>query len=243
MSLVCRLYYSLRQKVTFYAALLYFKLNFIAMPLSIQSVRKDYQKRELLRMDLPSSPDQLLQSWLDEASSIDPEDYNAMCLSTIGADGAPQGRIVLLRSMDKTGIRFFTNYESDKGKGLAIHPQVCLTFYWKEMERQVRISGVAERISTADSDAYFASRPRLSQIGSWASDQSRPVSNESLESRMKAAEERFLNLERIPRPPHWGGYHVNWRSLEFWQGRPSRLHHRWKYEKNPSGWSFTQLDP
>ncbi len=206
-------------------------------------IRKDYQKQSFNRQDLSSTPELLLQKWLDDASEVDSDDYNAMCLSTVDPSGMPSGRIVLLRAIEEDGLRFYTNYTSAKGRDLEENPKVGATFFWKDLERQVRISGIAARLTPQESDAYFASRPRSSQIGAWASQQSRPNIQDDLLDRFGVFEEKFKGAEAIPRPPHWGGYRVMISSCEFWQGRPNRLHQRWRYDRTDEGWIIAPLDP
>ena len=206
-------------------------------------VRKDYQKQSFNRQDLSSTPELLLQKWLDDASEVDSDDYNAMCLSTVDPSGMPSGRIVLLRAIEEDGLRFYTNYTSAKGRDLEGNPKVGATFFWKELERQVRISGVAARLTPQESDIYFASRPRSSQIGAWASQQSRPNIQDDLLDRFGVFEEKFKDAEAIPRPAHWGGHRVMISSCEFWQGRPNRLHQRWRYDRTDEGWTIAPLDP
>lgn len=168
-----------------------------------------------------------------------------MTLATVGADGRPSARIVLVKGVDERGFVFFTNYESRKGRDLAAHPYAALLFYWIELERQVRIEGRVEKTSAEESDRYFASRPVGSRIGAWASEQSAVIdSRATLEAREKAFSERYG--DDPPRPPHWGGYRVVPDTLEFWQGRPSRLHDRLVYTRDaaaPHGWTISRLSP
>lgn len=216
------------------------------MDSSIQHVRKDYQKKALLRQDLPDNPILLLEQWLQESASTDASDYNAMCLSTSNAEGQPDSRIVLLRSITKKGIRFFTNYRSKKGQDIASNPKVSVNFFWRDWERQVRIEGTAEKSSSKVSDAYFASRPRSSQEGAWTSQQSAVNVSPEIESRTKATIEKFKTTTEIPRPEFWGGYDISIEKIEFWQGRPSRLHNRWRFvliDDATFTWSIEQLDP
>ena len=165
-----------------------------------------------------------------------------MTLATVGADGRPAARIVLLRQWDARGFVFFTNYESRKGADLAAHPAAALVFWWGELERQIRVEGNVERVLEAESDAYFASRPRGHRLAAWASSQSAVVPNrETLERAVSEAEARFP--DDVPRPPFWGGFRVVPDRFEFWQGRPNRVHDRIAYERNPEGWMLTRLAP
>jgi pyridoxamine 5'-phosphate oxidase len=218
----------------------------IAMNTNVQKVRKDYAKQELTREDLPNNPVVLLEEWLSAAESTDPDDYNAMCLSSVDETGKPSSRIVLLRSITDQGIRFFTNYESKKGRDIAVNENVCVNFFWRDWERQVRITGVASKCAPKVSDEYFASRPRASQIGAWTSHQSRSNVEPIIQERVKDAIESFKDADVIPRPDFWGGYDLSIEAIEFWQGRPSRLHNRWRYRiKNQSegAWNVDLLDP
>ncbi len=177
------------------------------------------------------------------AQAADPKDFNAMCLATTGDDGRPSSRFVLLKEFDARGFVFYTNLESRKGRQLDAHPDVALCFYWGALEEQVRIEGVAEPVTDAEADAYFASRPRGSRLGAWASTQSSTLASRAeLEARLAEAELRFDGRE-VPRPSHWSGRRVVAQRIEFWVGMPSRLHHRMVYERAGDGWSRRILAP
>jgi pyridoxamine 5'-phosphate oxidase len=168
---------------------------------------------------------------------------DAMTLATVGADGAPDARMVLLKGFGADGFRFFTNYESSKGEQLAATPRAALILHWREVDRQVRIRGPVERLPEAESDAYFATRPRAAQLGAWASPQSRPLADRAeLDARLKEMEARFGDGE-VPRPPHWGGYVVQHDEVEFWQGQVGRLHDRFLYTRDGDGWRIERLGP
>lgn len=211
--------------------------------MDISSIRKDYTLKSLDISDVNDSPFEQFHQWLREAISAEVLEVNAMTLSTLHADGYPNGRVVLLKELDY-GFVFFSNYQSEKGQELENHPKASLTFFWPELERQVRVMGTVEKISESQSDEYFLSRPRGSQIGAWASPQSHKInSREVLEERLKEMQLRFEE-EKLIRPPHWGGYRVLPHKVEFWQGRPSRLHDRILYEKNEAGaWTINRLAP
>lgn len=216
------------------------------MDSNVQKVRKDYTKRELTRENLPDNPVELLNNWLSAAESTDPEDYNAMCLSSVDEAGKPSSRIVLLRSITDEGIRFFTNYKSKKGRDIAANNNVSVNFFWRDWERQVRITGVATKCASTASDVYFASRPRASQIGAWTSHQSQSNVEPKIQERVDDAIDSFKEAGVIPRPEFWGGYDIRIESIEFWQGRPSRLHNRWRYRiknKEEGAWDVDLLDP
>lgn len=188
----------------------------------------------------------LLRRWLQEAKASDPSDYNAMTLSTVGRDGHPNARIVLLRSLEQTeggwSVAFYTNYHSAKGQELLAHPHAAATFFWKALERQLRIRGRVVQMSGADSDRYFASRPRESQIGAWASAQSEQVKDrEALQASWD--EQNNAHGQTVPRPQHWGGFLLHIQELEFWQGRPGRMHDRISAELQQGAWSIRRLQP
>ena len=202
----------------------------------------DFTKGKLEEKDCPRAPHQLLEGWLSAARK-DCKDYNAMVISTVSASGRPSSRVVLLRNLDERGVVFFTNYESRKGEELLARPEACLNFFWPEHERQVRIEGAAERISEAESDAYFAARPRESQLGAWASRQSQEISDRrELEQRMEDLRKEYEGRD-IPRPPHWGGFLVVPSCYEFWQGRAGRLHDRIVYKRTNGPWNMARLSP
>jgi pyridoxamine 5'-phosphate oxidase len=190
------------------------------------------------------APDPLDQfrRWYEAASAATGDRAAAMTLATVGGDGRPSARVVLLRGFDERGFVFFTNYQSRKGRDLAVHPVAAAVLHWSELEAQVRIEGGVTRVGDAESDAYFAGRPRGHRIGAWASDQSRPVSDRAaLEARVREVEARFP--ADVPRPPYWGGYRIRPDVVEFWRGRADRVHDRVCYERNHGGWSVTRLNP
>ncbi len=207
--------------------------------------RRDFAKGTLLEDQVPSDPCKLLEDWYQAAVGSGEVDANAMSLSTLDEDGYPVSRIVLMRGLSTEGITFFTNYLSAKGRQLDRNPKAEVQFLWKALERQVRVRGRVERISSAESDQYFASRPRDSQLGAWASPQSQFLaSREELEQRLQEQSTRFSGETSIPRPPHWGGFRLVPLDFEFWQGRPNRLHDRLKaFPKDSGSWIWRRLAP
>jgi pyridoxamine 5'-phosphate oxidase len=190
-----------------------------------------------------SDPFQLFDEWFAEARSSEPNDPESMALATAGADGQPHVRMVLLKGRGPDGFVFYTNEQSAKGEQLRENGRAALLFHWKSLRRQVRIEGAVERVSDADADAYFASRARDSQLGAWASDQSRPLdSRETFENRFEEAKRRFEGAD-VPRPPHWGGYRVIPDRIEFWSDRPHRLHERRLFTRVADGWTEGLLYP
>ena len=207
--------------------------------------RKSYDKGSLLEAHISENPLELFQKWFFEVDQHFPQDEtNAMTLSTLGEDGFPKGRVVLLKKYTHEGFIFYTNYESEKGKAIIAHPKVSLSFHWAGAERQVIIKGDVEKIAANLSDGYFESRPRDSQLGAHASQQSTVVSSrEVIENQLKKLEEKFEN-KPIPRPEFWGGFIVKPVEIEFWQGRANRLHDRIRYQlQSDLNWKIERLSP
>ena len=213
-------------------------------PAELAALRQDYAQRGLRRGELDPDPVVQFNAWLAEAHARQIIEPNAMTLATVDAAGQPWTRTVLLKICDARGFTFFTNYEGAKGRHLAGNPHAALTFWWGALERQVNVTGVVTKTSPEESDAYFHSRPVSSQLGAWASAQSEVVSGrEQLEAQFTAALEKYGETE-IPLPPHWGGYRLAPQTIEFWQGRRSRLHDRLRYTRQPDGaWKIERLAP
>ncbi|GAB7257415.1 pyridoxamine 5'-phosphate oxidase [uncultured Polaribacter sp.] len=215
------------------------------MSKDLSNYRKSYEKEELLESNCPENPMELFQTWFknaDESNTV--EETNAMNVSTIGKDGFPKNRIVLLKKFTWEGFVFYTNYTSEKGKAIEANNNICLSFFWPALEQQIIIKGIAEKQIENLSDGYFESRPEGSKLGAWASNQSSVVaSRKTLEDNLKSFEKKFEGKE-INRPKHWGGFLVKPISIEFWQGRPNRLHDRIRYslEKDFS-WKIERLAP
>lgn len=213
---------------------------------TVADLRKEYRQAHLGVADVAANPIAQFRAWLDEALAADVPEPTGMTLATVSEDGQPSARVVLLKGVDEAGFVFYTNYESRKGRELEAQPRAALTFWWQALERQVRIEGRVERVSPETSDGYFESRPRGSRLGAWASPQSQPIEERAvLEERLKALQKKYGDEEAVPRPPHWGGYRVVPAAVEFWQGRPSRLHDRLRYRRSESEneWTLERLAP
>lgn len=209
----------------------------------VSDLRKEYTRAGLTESDVAPDPTEQFRRWFDEALAANLHEPNAMTVATATPDGRPSARVVLLKGFDGRGFVFYTNYEGRKGRELEENPRASILFYWGELERQVRIEGTVSRVSDKESDAYYASRPRGSRLGAFASEQSRPVENRGvLEDRLKELEREYEGRD-VPRPAFWGGYRVEPGAFEFWQGRENRLHDRISYRKVRGGWKIERLQP
>lgn len=210
----------------------------------ISELRTEYTRATLDQATVDKNPIAQFEKWFHEALEAEVLEANAMTLSTVTESGRPTARIVLLKGIEQNKFLFYTNYQSQKGKELDNNPACALTFFWPELERQVRIEGISERLESSVSEAYFQSRPRSSQIGAWASPQSTIIKDRSLlEVRAREIEKRFAGNEILPKPNQWGGYAIEPFEIEFWQGRPSRLHDRIVYYKSENQWVIHRLAP
>lgn len=211
---------------------------------NLHEYRKNYSKGALDIDSVDPNPLQQFRTWFHQVADLGGVDeVNAMTLNTLGLDGFPKGRVVLLKKYDENGFYFYTNYHSEKGKAIENHPQVSLSFFWPNLERQVIVKGIAEPTPEAVSDQYFASRPRGSQLGAWVSEQSAVIPNRGiLEQSLKDLELKYEGKE-VPKPPHWGGILVRPSNIEFWQGRPNRLHDRIRYRLVDLDWVIERLAP
>ncbi len=212
--------------------------------MNLSDFRKEYSSKGLHRKDLGDDPIQLFDRWFQQAVELKLTEPNAMTLSTLALDGFPSQRTVLLKAFDEKGFTFFTNYESRKATHIAANPKVCILFPWIDLERQVIIQGIAEKISTAESLKYFVTRPRESQIGAWVSNQSEVISSRKiLLQKLEEIKSKFQDGE-IPLPSFWGGYRVIPHTIEFWQGGPGRIHDRFLFTKSVDGsWQANRLSP
>lgn len=211
----------------------------------LAALRREYGDHGLAESDLAPEPIEMLRRWLDEAVSSGLHEPNAMVVATVSSDGRPSTRLVLLKGLDERGLVFYTNFDSRKGQEISANPSVSLLFPWHDLQRQVRVEGTAVRVGQEESEAYFARRPRDSQLGAWASPQSAEVASRSeLEELYTAVEQRFVESDEVSLPPQWGGFRVRPDVMEFWQGRKGRMHDRLVYRRRgETGWSTARLAP
>lgn len=211
--------------------------------MDISDLRREYDLGGLDEADLAADPFTQFGLWLEQAIAADPQDPTAMTLATADRQGRPSARVVLLKGFDERGFVFYTNYDSRKGRELAANPWAALSFFWAPLHRQVRIEGTVEKIAAAESDVYYASRPLGSRLGAWASPQSRPIADRAELERALAEVAARHEQGELPRPEFWGGYRLRPETIEFWQGRPSRLHDRILFQRGPGGWQRQRLAP
>jgi pyridoxamine 5'-phosphate oxidase len=211
--------------------------------MDIKNLRLNYKKSTIDFKNLAKNPIQYFMNWFEDALKVSKQEANACVLSTVSSDNYPSSRVVLLKGVNENGFTFFTNYKSSKAKDIDANPNVALNFYWPELERQVRIEGIAKKIMINDSDTYFKSRPRESQMGAWLSDQSKVIGLDyNFIETLNSLESKFKDKE-VERPLHWGGYCIEPIKIEFWQGRPSRLHDRLEYKREDGKWIYKRLAP
>lgn len=210
----------------------------------LAALRRPYRGTRLRPEDLAAHPAPQLRAWLREARDAAQAEPNAAALATVDAEGRPAVRMVLVKGVSEAGVSFFTNYGSRKARELAANPHAALCLWWDRLERQVRVEGPVARLDDEANDAYFARRPRGSQLAAWASEQSAPLPDrEALTSRLEALRARYPEGSPVPRPPHWGGYRLRFEAAELWQGGEDRLHDRFRYERDGDGWTVTRLAP
>jgi pyridoxamine 5'-phosphate oxidase len=211
--------------------------------MDIKNLRLNYKKSTIDFKNLAKNPIQYFMNWFEDALKVNKQEANACVLSSVSSDNCPSSRVVLLKGVNENGFTFFTNYRSSKAKDIDANPNVALNFYWPELERQVRIAGIAKKITINDSDTYFKSRPRESQMGAWLSDQSTVIGLDyNFMDTLNSLESKFKDKE-VERPIHWGGYCIEPIKVEFWQGRPSRLHDRLEYKLEDGKWIYKRLAP
>jgi len=209
--------------------------------MSIADLRQSYEKGTLLEQDIQTSPFEQFGLWFNQALEQNVPEPTTMTLATADGQGRPSARIVLLKGFDETGFVFYTNYNSRKGQDLAVQPWASLNFFWQQLERQVRLNGMVDKVTAQESDDYFHSRPLGSRLGAWVSAQSQPTTLAELEANTAAVQQKYG--DQPPRPPHWGGYRLTPEYFEFWQGRPSRLHDRLTFQRSGTGWALNRISP
>jgi pyridoxamine 5'-phosphate oxidase len=213
------------------------------MSISIGDLRRSYTLKALIESEVNPNPFEQFREWFNTAVAENLPEPNAMTLATATPDGVPSARMVLLKDFDQRGFVFYTNYLSRKGQELAANPKAALVFWWAELERQVRVEGAIAQVTPEETDAYFYSRPKGSQLGAWASEQSQVIPNRDVLEQRLADLESTYETQPIPRPPHWGGFRLLPTMIEFWQGRPSRLHDRLRYRLENGQWNIDRLSP